>query len=284
MSRSRAGCSPARTPGGLWVSEGASWRQLTDGLDWPHMYGLAARRGGDRVTIFPGAEPAALYRSEDFGETWSEIRSLREAPGAGKWTFPPPHLPHVKSVVFHPARERALYALVEQGALLRTDDDGRTWTELAGYARPDDAPYRDVHRLVISPNNPRPFFLATGEGLYASDDGGESWEHVMPRSGRIGYPDFLFFDPRDDGTLFLGGGRYDPGKWFSDPMAYSIIARSTDGGRSWLELGDGRHAYPGGRRAFEAVCLHHWDGGMMLAWAPRPARSMSARTTARPGP
>ena len=85
----------------------------------------------------------------------------------------------------------------------------------------------------------------------------------MPRAGRIGYPDFLFFDPRDDDTLFLGGARNDPGKWFSDPMADSIIARSTDGGRTWLELDRGMPSPMA--PAFEALCLHHWDGGMMLA-------------------
>ena len=257
----------AHADGGLWVSEdgaGAAWRQLSDGLDRPHIYGLARRRIGDRVSLFAGTEPAALYRSEDFGETWTEIESLREVPGTEKWTFPPPpHLPHVKSVVFHPARERTFYALVEQGALLRTDDDGETWTELAGYAGPDDTTYRDVHRLVISENDPRLFYLATGEGLYRSGDGGRSWEHLMPRAGRIGYPDFLFFDPRDDGILFLGGARNDPGKWFGDPMADSIVARSTDGGRSWLELDHGMPSPVA--PAFEAMCLHHWDGGMMLA-------------------
>ena len=91
----------------------------------------------------------------------------------------------------------------------------------------------------------------------------ESWEHLIPRTGRIGYPDFLFFDPRDGDTLFLGGARNEPGKWVSDPMADSIVARSTDGGRTWLELDRGMPSPMA--PAFEALCLHHWDGGMMLA-------------------
>ena len=257
----------AHADGGLWVSddgEGASWRQLTNGLDRPHMYGLAARHIADQVTIFVGTEPAALYRSEDFGETWTELTSLRKVPGTEKWTFPPPpHLPHVKSIVFHPERERTFYALVEQGALLQTDDDGKTWAELDGYAEENDITYHDVHRMVISRNDPRLIYLATGEGLYSSSDGGGAWEHLMPRAGRIGYPDFLFLDPRDDGTLFLGGARNDPSKWFSEPMADSIIARSTDGGRSWLELDQGMPSPVA--PAFEAMCLHQWDSGMMLA-------------------
>ena len=204
----------AHADGGLWVNddEVGSWRRLTNGLDRPHMYSLAARRIGDRVTLFAGTEPAALYRSEDFGESWREAESLREVPGTDKWTFPPPpHLAHVKSVVFHPTRERTFYALVEQGALLQTDDDGQTWTELAGYAEADDIAYHDVHRLVISTNDPRLFYLATGEGLYRSGDGGQSWEHLMPRAGRIGYPDFLFGSISESyASPCYGGGEAGP--------------------------------------------------------------------------
>ena len=46
----------AHADGGLWVSEdeAGSWRRLTAGLDRPHIYSLAARRIGDRVTLFAG--------------------------------------------------------------------------------------------------------------------------------------------------------------------------------------------------------------------------------------
>ena len=64
--------------------------------------------------------------------------------------------------------------------------------ETVRYAEADDIAYHDGHRLVISTNDPRLFYLATGEGLYRSGDGGQSWEHLMLRAGRIGYPDFLF--------------------------------------------------------------------------------------------
>ena len=226
----------AHNSGGVWVSDdgaGASWRELTNGLDRPHVYGLARRQIGDQVSLFVGTEPAALYRSEDLGETWIELDSLRFVPDADKWMFPPPpHIAHVKSIVFHPGKAETIYALVEQGALLRSDDDGRSWTELVGYSLPDDVAYRDVHRLVIDPRAPENFYLATGAGFYASSDGGESWEHLMSTSGRIGYPDFLFLDPRDEKTLYLAGTRHDPGYWFQNPNADSAIARSTDGGRT----------------------------------------------------
>ncbi|MEO1959830.1 MAG: hypothetical protein ABGW82_02435, partial [Paracoccus sp. (in: a-proteobacteria)] len=97
-----------RATDGLWLveagAEGLGLRgyALMDGgraaevtlMDTP------ARRIGDAVTLFLGTSPAALYRSDDLGESWAEIPSLLEVAGTGKWTFPPPpHIPHVKHIV-----------------------------------------------------------------------------------------------------------------------------------------------------------------------------------------
>ncbi len=256
----------AHLDGGLWVSDdgaGARWRRLAGGLDRPHIYSLAARRIGDKVSIFAGTQPAALYRSDDFGESWTELASLRDVPGTDKWTFPPPpHIAHVKSTVFHPDEPATIFALVEQGALLKSVDDGTSWTELTSYSEPDDEAYRDTHRLVIGNDDSDVFFLATGEGLYRSGDGGASWDHLTQRGEQMGYPDFLFFDPRDENVVYLGGARLNPGRWRTEGLADSRILRSADAGRTWVELD---HGLPTPVvRAFEAMTRHHWDGGMML--------------------
>ncbi len=258
-----AGC---HSDGGLWVSDdgaGAGWRQLEDGLDRPHIYSLAARRIGEEVTLFAGTQPAALYRSDDLGETWRELESLRGVPGTDKWTFPPPpHIAHVKSTVFHPDRPTTIFALVEQGALLKSVDDGRNWVELESYSDPDDDAYRDTHRLVIGNADSDIFFLATGEGLYRSGDGGATWDHLTRRGEQMGYPDFLFFDQRDENVVFLGGASLNPGRWRKEGLADSRILRSADAGRTWVDLDQGLPKPVVG--AFEAMTLHHWDGGMML--------------------
>lgn len=256
----------AHDDGGLWVSDdgdGASWRPLTNGLDRPHIYSLAARNRGDHVTLFAGTSPAGLYRSEDLGESWTEITSIFDASDTTKWTFPPPpHIPHVKQTVFHPADPDTLYALVEQGAFLKSTDDGRTWTELAAYSDPEDEVYRDVHRLVIKPDEPNVFYLVTGVGIYRSDDGGESYDRLMRRGDRIGYPDFAFLDPDDDRTVYMGGAHTNPGSWRKSRMARACVMRSTDEGRSWTELNNG---LPDPIAAsIEAMTQHLWDGGMML--------------------
>jgi photosystem II stability/assembly factor-like uncharacterized protein len=257
----------AHEDGGLWVSddgEGATWRPLTNGLDRPHVYSLAARRIGETVTLFLGTSPAGLYRSEDIGESWTEISNILDVAGTDKWTFPPPpHIPHVKQIVFHPTEPDTLYVLVEQGALLKSVDDGANWTELASYSHADDEVYHDVHRLVIKPDEPDVFYLLTGCGAYRSADGGETYDRLMRRGDRIGYPDFVFLDADDDHSLFVGGARTNPGSWRKTRNAESCLLHSTDDGKSWAERDKGLPKPVAG--SFEAMCQHLWNGGMMLA-------------------
>ena len=260
----------AHGDGGVWVSddgEGASWRPVANGLTSPDVYSLAARRSGDAVTIFAGVEPATLFRSDDLGENWRELPALRNVPGTEKWCFPaPPHIAHVKSITIDQSRSSTLYTCVEQGALLKSDDDGENWVEFDSYVLPDDSTYRDAHRLVIHPDNPDILYLATGLGLSRSDDGGETWTSLHRRGhDRIGYPDFLCFDPDDRDVLYMGGGADSPTSWMSEHIADAAVLKSLDGGRTWREMANGLPSPMIG--SIEAMSLHQWAGGKMLTIA-----------------
>ncbi len=256
----------AHTDGGLWVSEdgeGNSWRQLTDGLDRPHMYTMAARRRGDDVTLFLGTRPAALYRSDDLGESWSEIESIFDVADTDKWTFPPPpHIAHVKQIVFHPTEPDTIHVLIEQGAFLKSTDDGRSWTDIVAYSHPDDASYRDLHRLTIKPDNPDQLVVVTGVGIYRTNDGGVTFERKTRRGESMGYPDFAFLDPDDDRVIYAGGSKLNPRSWYDTGKAYSSVQRSDDDGDSWTMLMNGLPDPMVG--AIEGMSQHVWPGGMML--------------------
>jgi photosystem II stability/assembly factor-like uncharacterized protein len=111
-------------------------------------------------------------------------------------------------------------------------------------------------------------YIATGEGLYRSNDGGGSWTHLMKRGDRIGYPDDLFFDPFDTAVLYMAGTAKNPGDWFRTGSADPAVLKSLDRGATWTELDNGFKKPIG--VAFEAMCQHVWnspDGvrGFMLA-------------------
>jgi photosystem II stability/assembly factor-like uncharacterized protein len=245
---------------GLFAStdHGATWQRRSNGLAETNVYSLAARREGRAVQLLAGTEPVGLYRSFDFGESWSELPSLRHVPGTESWTFPaPPHLAHVKWVALHPDRPRTLYAAVEQGGLYRSDDDGASWSDLRSYETAERGSSRDIHRVVLG-RDPRILYMATGEGAFRSSDGGASFEFLDGPTRWIGYPDFVFVDPSDDRTVYLGGALRGPGTW-ENPSARPAFLRSRDGGDTWEELMEGLPDPVAG--SVEAMSMHIWPGG-----------------------
>ncbi|WP_322094297.1 WD40/YVTN/BNR-like repeat-containing protein [Paraburkholderia bannensis] len=251
--------------GGLWVSEdlGMNWKPCSEGIKSAHIYTLAAQPRAQGVVLYAGTEPSALYRSDDLGRRWTEVSAMLEVPGQERWEFPPPpHIAHVKNVAFHPDEPQTLYVCIEQGALLKTVDDGRTWTEPRSYESGQDKFYHDNHRVLIRRSNPAQLFMCGGEGLHYSADAGESWTHLMTRADAIGYPDAMFIDPRDENVLYLGGPGNAPREWAARRSADAKVLRSVDGGVTWQPIRNGLPEEIVGN--IEGMGLYHWDDRIML--------------------
>jgi photosystem II stability/assembly factor-like uncharacterized protein len=248
--------------GGLYFSgnDGADWEKRTNGLTIEHVFSLRAIGIG----ILAGTEPVSLFKSTDYGQTWTELPAIHQVPNMDKWTFPgPPHIAHTKSIAVDPRDENVMYVGVEQGALLATTDGGESWHEIESYYTPEDMWYRDIHQVMLRPSNPDEIYMNTGIGFYHSRDQGKTWEHRTGPDSRIGYPDQLVFSPLDDNVLFMSGARRDPTTWRAAGLADAIVLKSSDSGRTWSECGNGlpspmRHnieamgaaAYPGGYTLF----------------------------------
>jgi photosystem II stability/assembly factor-like uncharacterized protein len=259
----------AHGEGGVWVNDdgaGTSWRAASNGLAQRNVYAMAARRIDGATTLFAGVEPAALYRSDDLGESWHELQALRGVPGTEKWNFPPPpHLAHVKCITIDPKHPRTLYLCVEQGALLKSEDDGQSWLELDGYVLADDATYHDTHRIEFHPCRDGVMFLTTGLGINRSDDRGTTWRALTRRGGRLGYPDFISFDPQNPKAVLVTGAANPPQHWMTEHTANPAVLKSADGGRTWRELRSGLPAPIVG--SIEALGRHDWVGGSTYAFA-----------------
>jgi len=250
---------------GLYFSPdgGQSWEPRMAGLTVKHVFSLGHAQRAGSVVLYAGTEPAHLFESLDYGETWTALPALRQVPDTDKWTFPaPPHEGHVKSIVIDPRDAEVLFVGIEQGALLKSIDAGRTWRELTGFAKPEDRAYKDVHRVVLRPANPDDVYMPSGIGLYASHDAGETWERITDRTCRIGYPDQFLISPLDDRMLFMAGSAKSPGDWRTSHHADATVMRSVDGGRSWDPAGDGLAQNMRGN--IEAMSLGSYPGGFTL--------------------
>jgi photosystem II stability/assembly factor-like uncharacterized protein len=244
--------------GSLFASSdgGHTWERRDNGLTEPDVYSLACARLESGTRLYAGTEPAHLFYSDDLGRHWTELPALRSV-DMSKWGFPaPPHIAHTKHINFHPHDPHTLFIGVEQGGLLKSTDDGRTFQVIPGM---DD----DVHRTVINPLNPDRMYITTGVGMYVTTDGGKTWEQRTDQRHEIGgYPDLLVLHPRQPELLFVASAQKGPGAWFQEHYAGSRISKSTDGGKTWTAVHGGFSGLL--RTAFEAMCLEDWGDSFSL--------------------
>ena len=261
----RGGVFAGMHSGGLYFSldAGASWEKRSRGLSIEHVFSLGCAQQGEKTVLYAGTEPASLFRSEDYGESWTELPGVKETKGREKWSFPsPPHQAHVKTMTIDPRDPRVIYAGVEQGDLLKTSDGGANWRVLDDYSKPSDWTYRDIHLVIVHPENSRELYMTTGMGLYRSLDAGETWKLIIDNSFRIGYPDHLIVSPRDGNTMFMAGAGENPGTWRASRSAAGTIARSRDRGVSWTDASKGLASDR--RPNIEAMSLAAHPGGFAL--------------------
>ncbi|OYW85127.1 MAG: hypothetical protein B7Z20_09665, partial [Sphingobium sp. 32-64-5] len=86
--------------------------------------------------------------------------------------------------------------------------------------------------MLFRPSDPDDFLMNGGEGLYRSRHG--RWEHLTTRDDRIGYPDAMFLDPRDENRVIMAGPQNAPRKWREQDVP---MADPTVGLRLFSEFG-----------------------------------------------
>jgi photosystem II stability/assembly factor-like uncharacterized protein len=214
----------AGTTEGVYRSDdlGQTWRIASEGLSVPKIRWLAHHpdRSG---RVLAGTEPAAIFLSRDDGATWAErpeVASLRDEHG---WYLPySPEAGCVRGFAFHGDR---VYAAVEQGGLLRSDDGGETWRLAEGSngiprTPPEGFIHPDVHSVTVHPSSPDLILAPTGGGLYTSKDGGASWVRLYRCYCRA-----VWSDPvRAEHLVFGPADAVD---------RHGRIEESSDGGRTW---------------------------------------------------
>lgn len=222
-------------------------------------------RESEPDVLFAGVEPAALFRSEDAGETWAAVEGLlrhehrpRWEPGGGGLCL--------HTIVLDPQNPRRIAVAISTGGVYRTDDGGETWRPRNHGVRAEFLPDKHpefgqcVHKVVNHPSRPQRLFLQNHWGLYRSDDWGDSWHDVAN-----GVPsDFGFameMHPHDPDTVFIVPLESD--EFRCTPEARLRVYRTRDAGASWEPLERGlpqQDAYETVLRDAMASDTHHPAG------------------------
>lgn len=143
-----------------------------------------------------------LYGSEDGGLTWTELAPTLGAPEAHVLLSTPDSL-----------------LLGTQAGLFRWQPEAEQWVAAAA-----ELARQGVAALAAAPTDPARLYAGTvTNGVYRSDDGGQSWR-PMPSLG-VGVP-ALAVDPTDPDHVYM-------------LAAWERVYESNDGGQSWLALWEG---------------------------------------------
>ena len=171
---------------------GATWTPANQGLTTQTLRTIIADPA-QADALLCGTEPGRGFRSTDRGQSWQEMTGIAALPGSDEWFLPySPRAGALRNFYAPPGHPDRLYASIEVGGTLRSDNSGATWTLLDLYASGimDD----DIHHVTGHPNRPDEVWLALGwatlrnrsgvdraelGGVARSDDGGQTWTKML---------------------------------------------------------------------------------------------------------
>ncbi|MGW0700059.1 WD40/YVTN/BNR-like repeat-containing protein [Streptomyces sp. NPDC002867] len=133
--------------------------------------------------VYAGTEPAALFRSEDGGETFELIRPLWEHPTRSQWV-PGGGGEGLHTVVTDRRDPDAVTVAVSTAGVFRTRDGGASWAPsnqgVSAVFLPDPNPEfgQCVHKIAQDAANLDRLYLQNHWGVYRSDDAGATWTDI----------------------------------------------------------------------------------------------------------
>ena len=187
-----------------------------------------------------------VQRSDDGGKTWEPVGNefvYDGVPGTHQWYDGSQHPWEFKRVWhFEPSLTDPdlVYAGVEDAALFRSADGGKTWQEVSGLRKhPSGASWQPgaggmcLHTILLDPADPKRIYVAiSAAGAFRTDDGGETWRPInhglhsdfMPNpDAEVGHcVHRIALHPARPNTLFM--------------QKHWDIMRSDNAGDSWREV------------------------------------------------
>ena len=225
------------------ADRGHSWEMITgpqfaeeDGRKVARVWHIEPGDPNQPDVLWAGADPGALFKSSDGGQSWQGVpglndHSTREAwqPGAGGMM--------VHTIIPDPADEKRMFVAISAAGVFRTEDGGASWQPKNAGVRADFLPvtYPEVgqccHHLVMSPEDSNVLYQQNHCGVYRTRDGGDTWEDIG--TGRLpstfGFP--MAIHPRDGKTVYVVPQKSDEFRY--TPEGKFRVYRSRDGGDSW---------------------------------------------------
>lgn len=238
------GRSYAGITSGIWRSMdgGDTWDQLDTNNGLPQNNGQVGRIGLATTPAQSGLVYATftsnpisnnfdgVYRSEDFGETWErvDLNGINTVFASFGWFF--------GNIRIDPVNVDEVYVLGVP--LMKSSDGGANWFQIA------NSNHVDNHGLEIHPQNPNFMVAGNDGGVYISQNGGASWDHVktLPITqfyeGEIDNlePSRIYGGAQDNGTMRTLTGELDDWQRILGGDGFHVIVDPTDNNYVYAEF------------------------------------------------
>jgi hypothetical protein len=205
-------------------------------------------RESEPGALYLGVQPAALFKSEDGGDTWNEVEGLSAHPSRDQWQ---PGLGGLclHSMVLDPRDTDRFWVGISAVGVFGTKDSSENWQTMNEGVRADffPDPFQEfgqcTHKLLSPNSRPDRLYQQNHCGGFRSDSAGESWVDITgDLPSRFGFvlglhsqdPDTIYVLPEDEalGDQIGGGKRY-----VTD--AKMRVFRSRNAGRDWEPMTKG---------------------------------------------
>ena len=166
---------------------GQNWEAVSDVLDGSPVSAVSIAPSDSR-RLYVGTEKGAIFRSDDGGDSWTDNLVGNDIPEF-----------LISELAVHPSDPDTVYTAIANSGhshVFRSRDAGLQWEDLDRGRLPDIA----HNALVIHPDDPARLFVGNDAGVFASANGGGTWENLSFNLPRVPVTDLTMH--RQSLTLF----------------------------------------------------------------------------------
>jgi photosystem II stability/assembly factor-like uncharacterized protein len=164
--------------------------------------------------LYLGTLDSWVYESFDHGASWRRLAKLDKEDDLV-----------LDSIIVDPSQPSTIYIGAWKlgqagGGLWISHDAGKSWTPSAGLHD------QSIRALTQAPSNPKMLFAGTLEGVFRSEDSGDTWNLISPPGSReLHEVESLAVNPTNPDIIYAG--------------TWHLPWKTTDGGKNWENMKQG---------------------------------------------